>query len=197
MSISIAGSRSPSGSRAAGIGQGAAGASVHLLPGRVVLYAWLLAGVPIAVLQLAHTGLHERNELPPLLHWLRDTGLAVPGAALAVVVAAWLVARRWGNPARPVTSVTALAWGGLAAVLFAAASLPGIHLHAILFGTEAEAGVGNLDHLVAEGTSALQTAVLVVIPVALLAGVPWRAARTADEVIHAPGPGLALDGADR
>ena len=78
MSISIAGSRSQPGSRAAGTRQDAAGVGVRLLPGRVVMYAWLLAGVPIAVLQLAHTGLHERNELPPLLHWLRDTGLAVP-----------------------------------------------------------------------------------------------------------------------
>jgi hypothetical protein len=173
---------------------------VGLLPGRLVLYAWLLASVPMAALQLAHVGIHERVELPPLLHWLRDTGLAVPAAAAAVAVAALVVARARGADAGRPTPVTALAWGFLAATIFAVASVPGAELHATLFGAETPGSTSELEHLATEAGLALQTGLLVLVPVALVAGVPWRdeprPARAADPG-PAPVPGLVLGGGDR
>jgi hypothetical protein len=152
---------------------GTPGARLQLRSGRLVLYAWLLAAVPIAVLQLAHADLHERFDLPPLVHWLRDTGLAVPAALIAVVVAAAIVARLRGNDAGAVTPVTALAWATIAAILFAVASLPGNQLHGFLFGAEEEE-VGLVQDLLDDGIAAFQAALLVIVPLALVAGVPWR-----------------------
>lgn len=174
--------------------EGFAGAAFRLLPGRVVAFAWLLAGAPIAVLQLGHAGLHERNELPPLLHWLRDSSLAVPAAALAVGAAALVVTRvRQSADQRP-SIAAAVAWGLLAAMLFAALSVPLVQAHGALFGAEEEAGVAPLEHALDEGIVVFQVALLLV-PLSLLAGVPWRGAwraAQADQVadqapVQAPG----------
>ena len=80
-------------------------------PTAVVLTSWWLAFAAIAVLQQAHVGLHEHNELPPLLHLVRDASLAVPSAAVAVIAASLLlgerlrrsiaVGSRWGLRLRP------------------------------------------------------------------------------------------------
>jgi hypothetical protein len=162
-----------------GAGRSAELDGLRLLPGRLVLYAWLLAAVPIAVLQLAHADLHERFDLPPLVHWLRDTGLAVPAALVAVVVASVIVARLRGANAGAATPVTALAWAALAAVLFALASLPGNQLHGFLFGAEEEE-VGLIQDLLDDGIAALQSALLLIVPLALFVGVPWRDGRTTE-----------------
>jgi hypothetical protein len=182
----------------------------------VVLYAWLLAGVPIATLQAAHAGVHERNELPPLLHWLRDTSLAVPFAALAVIVAALVVMRmRPMRPGERASLAAAAGLGFLAAAVFAVLAIPLAQVHGVLFGAEAETGMTPLQHAVTEAISVFQVALLLV-PVALLAGAPWRDSRPearalpattgaagpspssapADTVLT-PAAGLALDGADR
>ncbi len=156
---------------------GRADAGFRLLPGRVVVYAWLLAAVPIALLQLVHAGVHEHHELPPVLHWLRDTALAVPLAAVAVVVAALLVSRlRPTEPGGRASLTTMALWGALAALLFAALSIPGNQMHGLLFGAEEEEGVSLLNDLAADALYALEAALLVIAPIALLAGVPWRGA---------------------
>jgi hypothetical protein len=151
-------------------------ATTHrILPGRTVAYAWLLAGAPIAALQLDHAGVHEQAELPPLLHWFRDTALAAPAAAVAVVVAALVVGRiRASEPGERPSLVGAAAWGFLAAALFAAASVPLGQLHGSLFEAEEEIGVSPLAHALGEGFTTLQVALLVLVPLALIAGVPWR-----------------------
>ncbi len=157
--------------------QGSAAAGFRLLPGRVVVYAWLLAAVPIALLQLVHAGVHEHHELPPVLHWLRDTGLAVPLAAVAIVSAAFLVARlRPTEPGERASLTTMATWGCLAALLFAVFSIPGNQLHGLLFGAEEEEGVSLLNDLAADALYALEAALLVLAPISLLAGVPWRGA---------------------
>jgi tellurite resistance protein TehA-like permease len=164
------------------------GAGFRLLPGRTVAYAWLLAAVPIALLQLVHAGVHEHHELPPVLHWLRDTALAVPLAAVAVVVAALLVARlRPTEPGERASLSTMALWGVLAALLFAALSIPGNQMHGLLFGAEEEEGVSLLNDLTADALYALEAALLVIAPLALLAGVPWRGAW------HPAAPGRASD----
>jgi hypothetical protein len=162
---------------------------LRLRVGRVVVYAWLLAAVPIAALQLVHADLHEFKEPPPFFHFLRDTGLAVPAAAVAVVLSALLVSRAWSGTGRQVTPITALVWGCLAAGLFAVLSLPGNEAHGLLFGAEHETGVGVAEDLLGDGIAALQAALLVVLPVALVAGVPWRDHRPA-----APVPAGSADG---
>lgn len=215
MSLSI-GRRIPSGSRTAGLGRDASGPAVGLLPGRVVAYAWLVAGLPIAALQLAHAGVHERNELPPLLHWLRDTALAVPVAALAVIVAALVVMRvRGAGTGERASLAAATSLGFLAAAMFAVLAVPLAQVHGALFGADAETGMTPLQHALTEAVSVFQVALLLV-PVTLLAGVPWRDSRSgaadlattagmagphprsasADPVL-APAAGRALEGADR
>lgn len=152
-------------------------ATIRLLPGRTIAYAWLLAGAPIAVLQLGHAGVHEQAELPPALHWFRDTALAAPAAAVAVIVAALVVARvRASEPGERASLVGAMGWGVLAAALFAAFSVPLVQLHGAVFGAEEEIGASPLAHALGEAITTLQVALLVLVPLALLAGVPWRGA---------------------
>lgn len=147
----------------------------RLLPARLVASAWLLALVPMGLLQLTHADLHEHNELPPLLHWLRDAALAVPFAAAAVVIAALVVA--WIRPDAQTGRGALLApvlWAVVAAIGFAVLSIPGNELHSFLFGAEEEVGVSLFDDLIADGILALQGSLVVIVPVALLLGVPWR-----------------------
>jgi hypothetical protein len=174
--------------------EASAGAAFRLLPGRVVAYGWLLAAVPIALLQLVHAGVHEHHELPPVLHWLRDTALAVPLAAVAVVVAALLVARlRPTEPGERASLTTMALWGVLAALLFAALSIPGNQMHGLLFGAEEEEGVSLLNDLAADALYALEAALLVLAPVSLLAGMPWRGAwRATTSMQPAPEAAVAL-----
>jgi hypothetical protein len=160
----------------------------------VVLYAWLLAGVPIATLQAAHAGVHERTELSPLVHWLRDTSLAVPFAALAVIVAGLLVmqARPAGPDGRVSPAAVALL-GLLAAGFFALMAIPLAQLHGLLFGAEEATSITPLQHALTEGIAVFQVALLLV-PVVLVAGIPWRDTRPdAPE----PAPATPRDGGDR
>jgi hypothetical protein len=184
----------------------------------VVLYAWLLAGLPLAALQVAHSGVHERNELPPLLHWIRDTSLAVPVAALAVVVAAFVVVRMHPAGSGDRGSLAAAAGlGFLAAAAFAAMAIPLAQVHGALFGAEPETGMTPIEHAVTEGFAVFQVA-LALVPITLVAGVPWRRPRPdvepaatarADgragtqpsagpaDPVRSPAAGLALEEADR
>jgi hypothetical protein len=174
-----------------------ASASFRLLPGRTVAYAWLLAAVPIALLQLVHSDLHEHNELPPILHWVRDTSLAVPFGAVAVVVAAVLVARlRPTEPGERASLTTTALWAVLAALLFAVLSVPGNQLHGVLFGAEEEVGVSVVEDVATDAVFALEAALLVIAPLSLLAGVPWRGAwRPAAATTRASVPGAPSAGA--
>ncbi len=176
--------------------EGSAHAGFRLLPGRVVAYAWLLAAVPTGLLQLVHSGLHERNEPPPAIHWLRDSSLAVPFAAVAVVVAALLIARiRPAERGDRAALTTVVLWGCVAAVLFAVLSIPGNQVHGFLFGAEEEVGVSLLQDLATDALYALEAALLVLVPLSLVAGVPWsgawRAAQAGQVPAQAPGSTLA------
>lgn len=92
-----------------------------------------------AVLHLVHTGHHEERAPGPVLHWLRDSALALPLAVVAVAVATALLQRvfAWiddGRP-RPASRVLQVT---LAAMMFAAFSVPANAAHARLFGAESE-----------------------------------------------------------
>ena len=139
--------------------------------------SWLLALGGILGAQLAHQGLHEHIELPPLLHWLRDAAVAVPMAALAVGLA-WLVVGRGTDRGRGVLRgalAAWLAWAALATLLFAAFSIPGNQLHGLLFGAEEEAGISWLEDALLDSGIVLLWSLIVLIPAALAGSVLWPA----------------------
>lgn len=160
--------------------------------GWVVAYSWLMAAAAILVLNQVHEGLHEHQELPPIVHWLRDASLAVPLAAIAVVVAALVVRSSLGRSATgPGRSIVApFAWAVLAAFLFAVLTVPGNQLHGLLFGAEEEE-VGWLEDALIDGSIALVVSLVGLVPAALIIGPPWRAVRPHTGLDQAPGSTLA------
>jgi hypothetical protein len=139
----------------------------------VVAVSWLVAAVATAVLQLVHADLHEHNELPPILHWMRDGALVVPAAAIAVLGASFVLGRtRPGGRGASLPSIAA--WVFLAAAIFGALSMPGNELHSFLFGAEEEAGVSPLQDFLVDGAYAFQLAVGSLFAFALVVGLPWR-----------------------
>lgn len=166
-----------------------AGPAPGLHPGRVVAYSWLMAAAAIGLLNQLHVDLHEHHDLPPIVHWLRDAALAVPLAAIAVVAAVLVVRARAAGSGRADGSPVAsrLAWAALAAFLFALLSIPGIQLHGLLFGAEAEAG-GWLEDALKDGGITLAVSLVALVPAALLLGPPWRAACSPDEDKSAQAP---------
>jgi len=174
----------------AGAGQLKSTGRVSVLQvGAFVACSWLLAGATIWAVQLPHQGLEEHIELPPLAHWLRDTAVAVPLAALSVGVAALVV--RWGavRAGRPRAGslVPWLAWAGLAAALFALLSIPGNQLHGLLFGAEEEE-IGWLEDALLDGGIVLGASLLVLVSAALIGRQIWPAARAGQESNQAPVP---------
>ena len=145
-----------------------------LLPMRVVRDAWWLALVAIGVLQQAHAGLDEHLELSPLVHLLRDGALAVPAAAAAIVLASLLVARRSVARAvpRPPGLTDRLMWVLVATIVFAVLSVPGNQLHGTLFGAEDEAELSWLADVALDAGIATIGALLALIPLAAVAGLP-------------------------
>ena len=142
-----------------------------------VVGSWWLAIVAIWVLQEAHAGLHERHELPLLLHLLRDGALAVPSAAVAIGVAALIVGGRRRSPDQgsnaPVGDVRRFWWAFIAAALFALLSVPGHELHGSLFGAEQQ-DIGWLAHATLDGAIAFIGALIALLPVAVVVGPPLR-----------------------
>lgn len=102
-----------------------------------------------------HRGLHEASDLPPVLHWVRDSSLAIP-LALAAVVLADVATRRLPLvvPGRVRRAVVRAA---LAAALYAAGTVPGSVVHARLFGAEHQDGhdVAAGEHLTRDSSAAL------------------------------------------
>lgn len=174
------------------MGASARAALSALLPIRIVRDAWWLAMVAIAVLQQAHAGLDEHLELTPLVHVLRDAALAVPAAAIAIVLASILVAGRWmARAARPPSAMDRLLWVLVAAVTFAVLSVPGNELHGTLFGAEDEEELSWLADLALDAGIALIGALLALVPLALVAGLPLHDPATAASLsIERPRPVL-------
>jgi hypothetical protein len=151
-----------------------------LVPLRIVRDAWWLAIVAIGVLQQAHAGLDEHLELTPLVHLLRDAALAVPAAAIAIVLASILVAGRWmARAPRPPSALDRLLWVLVAAAIFAVLSVPGNELHGTLFGAEDEEELSWLADLALDAGIALIGALLALVPLALVAGLPLQDPTTA------------------
>ena len=123
---------------------------------------------------------------------------ATEGAALAVIAASFLVirARPAGLDGRVSLAAAALL-GFLAAGIFALLAIPLAQVHGLLFGAEQVTGMTPIQHALTEGISVFQVALLLV-PVVLLAGVPWRGAGPDIPPADAePTPGTLLTGCDR
>jgi FtsP/CotA-like multicopper oxidase with cupredoxin domain len=80
----------------------------------------------------AAEGGHEHNEPPLLLHWLRDSTLALPGVLVAAWAALWLSRRLWRSGSVPRTLETAVAASFVAVAVSAALAL-GTPVHERLF----------------------------------------------------------------
>jgi hypothetical protein len=156
-----------------------------------VACSWLLAMVAIWAVQQVHQDLHEHTDLGPTLHWLRDTAVAVPLAALAIGLAALLIRPAFaGASSRRVRPTAAwLAWAGVAAVIFAVLSIPGNQLHGLLFGAEEEE-IGWLADVLLDGSIVLGASLLTLVPVALLGARAWRPAGTRPATDETPRPAL-------
>jgi len=159
---------------------------------RIVRDAWWLALVAIGVLQQAHAGLDEHRELAPLVHLLRDAALAVPAAALAIVLASVLVAGRWlARASGPPSVRDRVLWVLVAAVVFAVLSVPGNELHGALFGAQDEVELSWLADLALDAGIALTGALLALVPLVVVAGLPIGEPATAASLsIERPRPVL-------
>jgi hypothetical protein len=93
---------------------------------------------------------------------------------VAALVIVW---RRPASDGAHLSFPATLAWAALAAGLFALLSMPGNELHAFLFHAEEEEGTSLVQDLLVDGAYAFQTAIAVLVPIALIAGVPWRGTR--------------------
>ncbi len=153
---------------------------------RFVALGWLVSMVAIGVWQLALGGLHERIDLPPLTHWLRDSALAVPLAAIALAVAGLLMEASapegGGLPTGPAaTGLVGSAnlraratWAVAGAIIFAGLAVPAGQAHGLVFGGDQEAD-GLLADALRDGGLAFAGAMAVLLPAALIRLAPWPA----------------------
>src|SRR4051795_2076713 len=88
LALSLPVAAAQGGRRAASRGKVSRGKVLRLAAGRgrLVTTAWLALAAG-GVLHLVHRAEHERHALNPARHWLRDSGLSLPVALAAVVVA--------------------------------------------------------------------------------------------------------------
>src|SRR4051812_46342306 len=92
--------------------------------------ACLTLGVGLAV-HFADAGQHAAHSLPPVLHWLRDSALALPLALLALWAMRVTVAHASASPLLRDRRAAAVAVGAnLGALAFALASIPAMMLSA-------------------------------------------------------------------
>src|SRR3954463_12959934 len=151
-------------------------------PSVVAAFALVLAyggGLWLNVLHIAEGG-YERNEPPLVLHWLRDSTLALPLVLVAVWAGVLLARRLIERGGRDSRTLNALTLGTAVALLAAAVASLGGPAHGALFG--AAHGGHELAlplHLLRDGLLAL----VVDPPLALIAALalapsePWAAPR--------------------
>lgn len=98
-------------------------------------------------------GAHEVNEMPPILHWLRDSTLAVVfiffGVMMAISFLRSLIQRSDGRLS-PLArqSLTVLILGIFTGIAFAL----GIPVHGFLFGVHLEMGVELITDMLTDGS---------------------------------------------
>lgn len=97
-------------------------------------------------------GAREVNALPPVLHWLRDSSLAMIsiffGVLMALAFSRWLIQRFNGRLSRPAQLILITICVG---VFSGAAFAIGIPAHGYLFGGHVEEGVDLIVHMLNNG----------------------------------------------
>ncbi len=152
---------------------------------RLILTTWSLALVGIWVTQQVHAGLHEHLEPPPLLHLLRDGSLAVPFAALAVCLGGLIAGELVRGGGRDADALASrMTWAIVAALVFAALSIPGAETHSLLFGAEAEGDL--IADLFGDALLMLVASLAVLGPIALTPLAPWPPASSDEVLVSVP-----------
>jgi hypothetical protein len=142
-------------------------------PWLVVAVALVLAYGVGLVLHLAHAGAHEGHAIDPTLHWLRDSSLAVPASLLAVALSTFVVRRLVRSAGWSPSGLPAIAlWVLAGATAYAVLSVPGIHLHQVLFAAEHDEPFAA--HAVRDGSLVLAAATNVLALIAVLQGIAGR-----------------------
>ena len=132
----------------------------------------------IGGLQWLHAGAHESGEPSLLVHWLRDTALALPACLLALCAAApvaralsaRLGGRAGANGGSRVRST--LIWLAVGGAAFALAAMPGADVHARLFGAD-QHGHSALGHALYDGVAVFVVGTLVLLAITCVIGAPW------------------------
>lgn len=118
---------------------------------------------------------HEAVYVTPVVHWLRDSALAAPGA-IVLLIAATLVSRRImarGSAGQAGASMAGyLVWAAFGAAAYALASVPAAMVHARLFSAHHEEG-SYLLHSAEEAVLTLRYSFALLLGIAALAGLPW------------------------
>jgi hypothetical protein len=100
-------------------------------------------------------GAHEAKEIPPVLHWLRDSTLAMIfiffGVLMALAFSRWLIQRANGKLSRPSQLVLITVCLG---VFSGAAFAVGVPVHAYIFGTRLEGGAELIADMLKDGSLA-------------------------------------------
>lgn len=140
--------------------------------GWVLHFVYLPDDLPVGSGPVGHHGGHPaaaEEPLNPLLHYLRDSALATPFAVVVLAATVLLLRRIWRRETGAV-----LVFAGAAAVAFAAAAVPEVRAHAVLFDEHVE-GVSLGSHVTGVALVTLRYTFALAIGWALLFGVPWRA----------------------
>ena len=130
---------------------------------------------------------HEAVYVPPVLHWLRDSALSVPGGVLLLLGATLLARRLSRRRGRAGDGAGAcLLWAGLGSVAYAVASVPAALVHARLFEAGHDEGSFAL-HSAVEGIVTLRYSFVLLLVLAVVAGLPWTGrSRGGDRLRHQP-----------
>jgi hypothetical protein len=98
-------------------------------------------------------GAHEANEIAPILHWLRDSSLAMVfiffGVLLALAFSRWLIQRIDGRLSRPAQLTLITICVG---VFTGAAFAIGIPVHSYIFGAHTAEGTNLIADMVHDGS---------------------------------------------
>ncbi|MEV6410007.1 hypothetical protein [Kribbella sp. NPDC051718] len=131
-------------------------------------------------------GAREHHELSPLLHFLRDSTLALPVTIAVLLIAALAVRAFW----RADTARARIAYAVAAALVAGVASVPEVLAHGWLFD-EQVAGVSLASHLTGVALVTIRYTFALTLIAAVLFGVPWRASRASPSSSGATGSGCS------
>ncbi|NEA37340.1 hypothetical protein [Streptomyces sp. SID13031] len=147
--------------------------------GWVLHYVYLpdqqLAAGPVGE-HAGHGGAETPHTLSPLLHFLRDSTLALPVTIVVLLIAALAVRALW--PAD--TARVRIGYAVAAAVAAGIASVPEVLAHGWLFDEQVAGSLAS--HLTGVALVTVRYTFALTLIAAVLFGVPWRAPRSTGRI---------------